>query len=87
MKHERENEIKEVEEQVRDLRKTLSSLRSENAAFNEEIVQKKKNKTIGIVDLELHEAEKNDREVTIKEYDDQLHELREKVKHLKSANI
>lgn len=86
-KHERENEIQEVDEQVRDIRKTLTTLRSENATFNKEIMQKKINKTITSVDLELHEAEKNDREVTIKEYDDQLHELRQKLKQLKSSHV
>lgn len=86
-RHERENELKEVDDQLKDVRKMLSTLRSENATINKEITQKKKNKTIDVGDLELQEAEKNDREIVIKEHDDQLHELREKIKDLKSAHV
>lgn len=86
-KHERENEMKEVDKQLREIRKTLSTLRTENATANKEIAQKKKNKTIEVGDLELQEAAKNDREIVIKEYDDQLHQLREKMKDLKSVHV
>lgn len=86
-KHEREKEIKEVDDQLKDIRRMLSTLRTENATANKEIAQKKKNKTIDVGDLELQEAAKNDREIVIREYDDQLHELREKMKDLKSVHV
>lgn len=86
-KHERENEMKEVDEQLRDIRKKLSTLRTENATANKEIAQKKKSKNIEVDDLDLQEAAKSDREFVIKELDDQLHELREKMKHLKSIHV
>lgn len=86
-KHERENKIKEVDEELRDVRKILGTLRSENLAVNKEIAQKKKNKIIDCDELELQEAAKDDRENIIKQYDDELRELREIVKKLKSTHV
>lgn len=80
----RENEIATVDEELRDLRKLLSTLRSEVGALSKEMVQKKKNKD---GDLELLEVEKREKEVQIKEYDKQLRELREKLKSLKAINV
>lgn len=86
-KHERENDIKEVDDQLRDVRKMLSTLRSENAAVNKEMSLKKKSKTIAVGDLEIQEAAKKDREIVIKEYCEQLLELREKMKVLKTVHV
>lgn len=86
-KHERDNEIKKVEKELRDIRKMLSTVRSENATINKEIAQRKKNKLIDDDELAFQEVTKDEREQLIKQYDDQLRELRDRLKNLKSTHV
>lgn len=86
-KHQRENEINEVDDQLKEVRNYLSSIRAENVAINKEIAQKKKKKTIELDELAVQEAGKNERESQIKIFDDELRELREKLKELKSFHV
>lgn len=83
----RENTIKDVDEQLKEVRNFLSTARAENVAVNKETVQKKKNKTIEGSELALQEAAKDERETTIKLYDEQLRELKEKMKSLRSTHV
>lgn len=83
----RENEIATLEEELKHLRKFVSDARSENAAKNKEIIQKKKAKSIESTELMLEEAGKEERENLIKQYDGQLRELRERMKELKSVHV
>lgn len=77
-KHQRENEIKEVDEQLKGARNYLTTIRAENVAANKEIALKKKNKTIESDELAVQEAAKNERESQIKIFDDELRKLRAK---------
>lgn len=86
-KIERENTMAAVEEEMKNLRKLLSNARSENVAMNKEIAQKKKNKSIDSIELAREEAQKKERENGIKQYDDQLRKLRDKMKNLKSIHV
>lgn len=86
-KLERENVMKDVDEQLKEVRNFLSAARAENVAMNKETAQKKKNKTIEGSELALQEEAKEERENTIKLYDEQLRELREKMKSLKSIHV
>lgn len=83
----RENEIAAVDDELKFMRTLIRATRSEVVALQKELVQKKKNKAIDSVDLELQEAAKHEKEVLIKEYDEQLRELREKMKNLKANNV
>lgn len=86
-KHQRENVIKEIDEQMKEVRGYLSTIRAENVAANKEFAQKKKNKTIDADELVVQEAAKNDREGQIKMFDDELRVLRENLKELKSNHV
>lgn len=86
-KHERENEINEIDEEVRDVRKLLCTLRTDNTTVNKEVAQKKKKKIIDSNELALQESAKDEREKTIKHHDDQLRILRDKMKDLKSTHV
>lgn len=85
----RENEISAVEDELKVMRKLLSSIRSEVVALNKELVQKKKiqKSKASSSDLELHEKSKREKEVQLKEYDEQVRGLREKLKNLKAIHV
>lgn len=86
-KLERENAMKDVDDQLKEVRNFLSIARAENIAANKETAQKKKNKTIESSEYALQEAAKNERENIIKLFDEQLRDLREKMKSLKSIHV
>ncbi len=83
----RENEIAAVDDDLKRMRKMSSATRSEVAAMNKEIIQKKKSKSISVSELKLQDAAKSEKEVLLKEYDEQLRDLREKLKNLKAVNV
>lgn len=86
-KHERENEIRSIDGQLKDVRNRLSTVRSENMAVTKEIAQKKKTKTVEANEYALQEAAKHEMESLMNEYSDELRTLRGKLKDLRSIHV
>lgn len=80
----RENEIALVDAELKAVRKLLASTRSEVAVLVKELAQIKKNKSAGKLELEAEKAEKD---ILIKKYDEQVQEMRQQLKNLKCANV
>ncbi|KAJ6639596.1 hypothetical protein Bhyg_12343 [Pseudolycoriella hygida] len=86
-KHSRENEIAAVNDELKRVRRLVGDARWENMSINKEIAPRKKDKVIDSAELGVQEEAKKEREQVIKQYDDQLRELRDKFKKLKSEHM
>lgn len=82
----RENEIASVDHELKLMRQTSSTIRSEVAALNKEMIRMKKNKA-SPRDLKVQHASKQEKEVLLNEHDEQLRGLREKLRNLKAIHI